>query len=66
MTVINGEAILFVQERIEDIGFKDLDIIPMGADKVFIHSLSEEDVMFLIDRTNHFFRHFFLFFFEVG
>jgi len=58
-TVINGEAISLVQQRIKDIGFKDLDIIPMGADKVFIHSLSEEAVISIIDRANHFFHHFF-------
>ncbi|MCI43296.1 hypothetical protein A2U01_0064533, partial [Trifolium medium] len=31
-TVINGEAISVVQNRIADAGFKELAIIPMGAD----------------------------------
>jgi hypothetical protein len=35
-TVINGEAIPVVQNRITDAGFKDLVVTPMGADKVFI------------------------------
>ena len=33
-TVINGESIPLIQSRVEDGGFKDLDIIPIGADKV--------------------------------
>ncbi|MCI82341.1 sulfate transporter, partial [Trifolium medium] len=32
-TVINGEAVLVVQNRITDAGFIDLVLIPMGADK---------------------------------
>ena len=39
-TVRNGEAILVIQNRVEDAGFRDVGIIPLGADKVFIHSLS--------------------------
>jgi hypothetical protein len=35
-TVINGEAIHVVQNRIIDAGFADLVITPMGADKVFM------------------------------
>jgi len=44
-SVINGEAILVVQNRLEDAGFTDLDIILMGADRVFIWSLSDANVM---------------------
>ncbi|MCI81520.1 sulfate transporter, partial [Trifolium medium] len=44
-TVVNGEAVPLVQERIKDVGFNNLEIIPLGADKVFIRSLSEGDVM---------------------
>ncbi|KEH25709.1 RNA recognition motif [Medicago truncatula] len=32
-SVINGEAIPVVQTRIEDAGFKDLDVIPLGDDR---------------------------------
>jgi len=38
-TVINGEIVSLVQEIIEDVGLNFLDIIPIGADKVLIHSL---------------------------
>ncbi|MCI05464.1 sulfate transporter [Trifolium medium] len=44
-TVKNGEVILVVQTMIADAEFQNLHIIPLGADKVFIHSLSAEDVM---------------------
>jgi len=44
-TVRNGEAIPVIQNIVEDAGFRDVDIIPLGADKVFIHSLSEVDIM---------------------
>lgn len=43
-TVINGEVVPLVQSRIDDAGFKDNDIISMGADKVFIHSLSDTNI----------------------
>ncbi|MCH96522.1 sulfate transporter, partial [Trifolium medium] len=58
-TVVNGEAVPLVQERIEDDGFNNLDIIPLGADKVFFRSLSEEDVMLTINGARQFFDHFF-------
>ena len=35
-TVINGEAIPLIHERIEDVEYKDLDIIPMRTDKDII------------------------------
>ena len=41
-SVVNGEVISVVQNRIEDAGFTDLDIIPIGVDKVFIQSLSDQ------------------------
>jgi len=35
-TVVNGEAIKVIQKRVEDAGFVNLDVIPMGADQVFL------------------------------
>lgn len=35
VSVLNGEAIPIIQTCKEDAGFDDLDIIPVGADKVF-------------------------------
>jgi len=59
-TVINREAILLVQSRIEDAGFKDIDIIPLGEDKVFIHSLSKTGVMKIVGDAKEFFLSFLL------
>ena len=39
----------------EDAGFKDIDIIPLGADKVFVHSLSNIDVSEVVHEEKQFF-----------
>ncbi|PNX57809.1 putative sulfate transporter, partial [Trifolium pratense] len=44
-TIINGEVVPLVQDRIADAGFNDLVLIPMGADKVFLRSLVGTDVL---------------------
>ncbi|GAU38018.1 hypothetical protein TSUD_395770 [Trifolium subterraneum] len=54
-TVTNGEAIPVVHSRVADAGFSDLDIIPMGADKVLLRSSSEVDVGTIIDGAKEFF-----------
>jgi predicted SpoU family rRNA methylase len=56
--VVNGEAIPMVQNRIEDAGFTNLDIIMMGADKVFIRSLSDLDVLKKVEEASEFFNQF--------
>ena len=35
----------------EGAGFKDIDIIPIGDDKVFVHSLSGADVSVIVDKA---------------
>ncbi|MCI41826.1 sulfate transporter, partial [Trifolium medium] len=37
-TVINGESVPLVQQRIEDGGFNNIVITPLGADKVVLHT----------------------------
>jgi hypothetical protein len=54
-SVINGEAIPMIQNRVEDVGFTDLDIIPLGADKNFIRSLLDSDVMKTVKEASEFF-----------
>jgi len=56
-SVINGEAIPMVHNIIEDVGFTDLYIIPMGADMVFIRSLSNVDVLQTIELASEIFNH---------
>jgi hypothetical protein len=55
-TVINGEAIPVVQNRITDAGFEDLVITPMGADKVFLRRTEGGDVRALVAGAVDFFK----------
>lgn len=48
-----------VQNRIEDAGFEDINIIPLGTDRVFIHSSSNTEVSTIIEGAHEFFAHFF-------
>lgn len=54
-TVIDGASIQLIQNRVEDAGFKDIDIIPLGADNVFVHSLSGVDVSEIVNESKQFF-----------
>jgi len=54
-TVIDGASIPLIQNKVEDAGFKDIDIIPIGADKVFVHSLSGADVSVVVVKARQFF-----------
>jgi len=53
--VVNGETIPLVQSRIADVGFVDLDIALLGADKVFVRSVSNMDVMSVLKEAKDFF-----------
>ncbi|MCI34757.1 hypothetical protein A2U01_0055978, partial [Trifolium medium] len=55
-TVINGEAIPVVPNRISDAGFDDLVLIPMGADKVFVRSLEGVDALSIVNGAKEFFK----------
>jgi hypothetical protein len=59
MSVVNGEAIPVVQRRIFDAGFENLDIIPLGADKVLVRTSDNEDVSHVLSKATDFFDHFF-------
>jgi len=54
-TVTHGEAIRVIQNRIEDVGFNALDVTPLGADRVFIHSSSGMDVSSILEGAKEFF-----------
>jgi len=54
-TVLNGELIPVIQDRVEDAGFKDINIIPFGADKVFVHSLSDVSIVDIVGKARPFF-----------
>jgi len=54
-TVINGEAIPVIHNRIEDAGFGDLDVCPLGTDRVFLSSTSGKEVSSIIESAQDFF-----------
>jgi hypothetical protein len=54
-SVKSGEAVPVIQRRIVDAGFNPLVFTPLGADTVFIRSLTENDVVSVIDSTKEFF-----------
>jgi hypothetical protein len=58
-TVSNGEVIPVVRRRIADAGFSDLEILHLGADKVFVRSLVGSDVALILENAREFFNHFF-------
>jgi len=54
-TVHHGDSIPILQNRIMDAGFNDLNIFPMGADKVFISTTQQLEVMSVINGAGEFF-----------
>ncbi|GAU48878.1 hypothetical protein TSUD_406570, partial [Trifolium subterraneum] len=54
-TIITGEAVPVVQNRITDACFDNMVLIPMGADKVFVRSSAREDVSVLVNNAKDFF-----------
>jgi hypothetical protein len=54
-TISNGEVIPMVRNRIADAGFTDVDVIHLGADKVFIRSTAGLDVMSMMESAREFF-----------
>jgi len=57
--VVNGAFVPDIENRIADEGFLDIEIMPMGADRVLICSASDVHVMSTINDAKEFFEHFF-------
>ncbi|MCH79622.1 cysteine-rich receptor-like protein kinase, partial [Trifolium medium] len=55
-TITNGEVFPVIQSRLTDTGFDDLVLIPMGADKVFVRSLTGEDALSAVNNATNFFQ----------
>jgi hypothetical protein len=55
----NGEVISVVRSRIADAGFTDVEVIHLGADKVFIRSLAGLDVVPMLENAREFFNYLF-------
>jgi len=54
-TVLHGESIPIIQKRVEDAGFKDIELILLGADKVFVQSLSAVSASEIVREAKQFF-----------
>jgi hypothetical protein len=52
---MDGAPIPLIRNRIVDAGFKDIDIIPLGADKVFVHSTNDNNVSDVVQAAKQFF-----------
>ncbi|KAK2434585.1 heterogeneous nuclear ribonucleoprotein A0 [Trifolium repens] len=55
-TVANGEAGSVVRRRVQDAGFKELDLLHLGGDRVLVRRSEEGDVLSVLDRAKDFFR----------
>lgn len=53
--VIAGDSTLALQQRIEDTGFLSVVVIPLGGDRVFLHSTGGEDIWHVFNEAIHFF-----------
>jgi hypothetical protein len=54
-TIANGEAVSVVRRRLEDAGFKGLEITHLGAARVLVRSMEGTDVLSVLDCAKDFF-----------
>ncbi|KAK2363462.1 hypothetical protein QL285_088445 [Trifolium repens] len=54
-TIANGEAGSVVRRRLEDAGFRRLDLIHLGGARVFVRSLDGTEVLAVLDGAKDFF-----------
>lgn len=53
--LIMGDSSLSVQQRVEDAGFNNVVVTPMGSDKVFIHGTGGADIWNIFNEAPDFF-----------
>jgi hypothetical protein len=58
-TISNGEVISVVRSRITDAGFTYVEVVHLGADKVFLRSLAGLDVVSMLEKAREFFTYLF-------
>lgn len=54
-TLALDETLLLVQQRVEDAGFTNVEVISMDGDKVFLRCRNNEDTMQVFNEAIHFF-----------
>ena len=55
VTVLMGETILSIQQRVEDAGFVNVDVISMGGDRFFLRCRSDNDIFKVFNDADDFF-----------
>ncbi|CAG9768404.1 unnamed protein product [Ceutorhynchus assimilis] len=53
--VIAGDSALDLQQRVEDAGFPNVVVTPMGGDRVFLNCSGDEDIWQVFNGALHFF-----------
>jgi len=54
-TVVSGDSSLSLQQRVEDAGFANVVVTPMGSDRVFMYCTRGEDIWKVFNDVVHFF-----------
>jgi len=54
-TVVTDNSMLLIQQRVDDVGFHHVDIIPLGGDRVFLHCSCHDDIMQVFNDAIDFF-----------
>lgn len=53
--VVSGDSSLSLQQRVEDAGFTNVVVTPMGSDRVFLHCLGGDDIWKVFNDALQFF-----------
>lgn len=53
--VVSGDSSLSLQQRVEDAGFVNVVVTPLGSDRVFLHCLGDENIWNVFNEAIHFF-----------
>lgn len=53
--VVSGDSSLSLQQRVEDAGFTNVVVTPMGGDRVFLYCTGGEDIWKVFNDAVHFF-----------
>ena len=54
-SVLEGDSALVLQQRVEDAGFHQGIVTPMGGDRVFLHCDGGDDIWQIFNNALHFF-----------
>jgi len=54
-SIFTGDSVLALQQRMDDAGFRQVIVTPMGGDKVFLHCNGKEDVWQVFNESIDFF-----------